>query len=213
MNRPEKRIREKDKDLNLDRIVFFSDAVVAIAITLLVLDLKLDVPDSQIIRWVDIGKLLPQFAAFLLSFILVALFWIIHNQIFCYVKRMDEPLAWINVSWLFFIALLPFSASVLSAHFGERVATMVYALNTLGITACQNFIWDYVAARPDYLDGTIPERQISIYRIYFNIGMVNGLIAIAFAFFAPTIGFFILFTRPMMMAIYLRLTFRHRSDL
>ncbi|MVM31966.1 DUF1211 domain-containing protein [Spirosoma sp. HMF4905] len=202
--------RPKEKDLNLDRIVFFSDAVVAIAITLLVLDLKLDIAGSQTVRWADIGKLLPQFAAFLLSFILVALFWIIHNQIFRYIKRVDERLVWINISWLFFIALLPFSASLLSAHFGERVATMVYVLNTLGITACQNFIWDYVAVRPDYLDGEIPERQVKIYQIYFNVGMVNGLIAIVFTFFAPTLAFFILFTRPMMMAIYRRLALPRR---
>ncbi|GAB4051551.1 TMEM175 family protein [Spirosoma litoris] len=200
----------REKDLNLDRIVFFSDAVVAIAITLLVLDLKLDIPTSRIVQWADISTLMPQFAAFLLSFILVALYWIIHNQIFCYVKRVDEPLVWINVSWLFFIALLPFSASLLSAHFGERVATMIYVLNTMGISACQNFIWDYVSAKPDYLDGTIPERQVKIYRIYFNVGMVNGLIAIGFAFFMPVVAFFILFTRPLMMGIYMRFTLPHR---
>ena len=210
MNRPDD--RPKEKDLNLDRIVFFSDAVVAIAITLLVLDLKLNVPLSRPIQWSDILTLGPKFAAFLLSFGLVALFWIIHNQMFRYVKRVDETLVWLNISWLFFIAILPFSASLLSAHFGESIVTLLYALNTLGVTACQNFIWDYAAQKPDFLDETIPPEYVKNYRIYFNVGMINGLIAILYALFAPKIAFFILFTRPVMMGIYMRLTSRDRPD-
>lgn len=196
----------KEKDLNLDRIIFFSDAVVAIAITLLVLDLKIDAPLSRPIQWADIGALLPKFAAFLLSFVLIASFWLIHNQFFRYIKRVNETLVWLNISWLFFIAILPFSASLLSAHFGESIATLVYAVNTLGITACQNFIWDYAAMKPDHLDETMPPEYVKNYRIYFNVSMVNCLIAIGFAFFAPKIAFFILFTRPVMMGIYMRLT-------
>ena len=194
----------------MERFVFFSDAVLAIAITLLVLDLKLDVPFSQTVRWADIATLLPKFAAFLLSFALIGLFWLVHNQFFQYIKRVNETLVWLNMGWLFFIVLLPFSASLLSAHFGESVATLVYAINTLFISAFQNFIWDYAASKPDFLENTVPQQMVRNYRIYCNVGMVNGLFAIGFAFFAPTIAFFVLFTRPVMMAIYMRLTSKYR---
>ena len=208
----DKRNGFKEPDLHLDRIVFFSDAVVAIAITLLVLDLKLDVPKPRSVQWSDLAALLPKFAAFVLSFVLIALFWIIHNQFFRHIKRMNEPLVWLNVIWLFFIALLPFSTSLLSAHFGEPVSTMVYTINTLGIAAAQNFIWDFVAERPDFLNDTIEKPMIRNYRIYCNVGMINGLVALVFAFFAPVVAFFILFTRPVMIAFYQRWTIRSRMN-
>lgn len=200
----------KEPDLHLDRIVFFSDAVVAIAITLLVLDLKLDIPKPRSVQWSNFTGLYPKFAAYILSFVLIALFWIVHNQFFRHIKRMNEPLAWLNILWLFFIALLPFSASLLSAHFGEPVATIVYSVNILCIAFAQNFIWDFVAARPDFLNDTIEKTMVRNYQVYCNVGIVNGLVALVFAFFTPVIAFFILFTRPIMMAFYQRWSIRNR---
>jgi uncharacterized membrane protein len=189
----------KERNLELERLVFFSDAVVAIAITLLVLDLKLDKATVVgTLQFSDVTGLWEKFSSFLLSFLMIALFWLIHHGFFSHIRKVDEPLAWANIFWLLFIVTLPFSASLASAYPNETVSTFIYALNILMITVFQNMIWDYVAARPEYLkEGTKPE-IVKDNRVYCNVAMVNGLIAVGFSFISPGIAFLILFTRPLM---------------
>src|SRR5215467_194473 len=83
-----------EKNLGLERLVFFSDAVVAIAITLLALDLKIDIKPGEHLRFADIGHAWPKFAAFFLSFLYVAVFWMIHRRFFNYIIKADNILLW-----------------------------------------------------------------------------------------------------------------------
>src|SRR5215216_683198 len=131
-------LMEKDK-LGLERLVFFSDAVVAIAITLLALDLRIDkVAGHSHITASDIFSEWQTFLAFLLSFLLIALFWLNHHQFFHLIRKIDEPLVWHNMGWLLFIVFLPFSTTLVSADFGQPVTILIYSLNILAITIFQN---------------------------------------------------------------------------
>src|SRR5215831_6336506 len=96
------------KEIAFERVLFFSDAVVAIAITLLALDLKLNLPAGHRITFKDL--LLPwhNYLAFVLSFINVASFWRVHHDFFIYIHKMDERMMFLNTSWLFCIITLPF---------------------------------------------------------------------------------------------------------
>ena len=109
----------KEKNLELDRLVFFSDAVVAIAITLLALDLRFE-PGRADISFNDIAILWPRFAAFTLSFVLIAVFWKIHHEFFFFIRKIDSTLLWYNIFWLFFIVILPFSTTLVSGYFKSR---------------------------------------------------------------------------------------------
>jgi uncharacterized membrane protein len=191
----------KEKNLELERLVFFSDAVVAIAITLLALDLKLESTSPGELQFSDLLQFWRKFSSFLLSYLLIALFWMIHHQYFTHIRAIDEKLLWANVFWLLFIVTIPFSTSVLSAHFGEPVSTFIYAVNILMITVFQNVIWDYVAVRPAYLKDDTDPGLIEDYRIYANVAMINALIAVSLSFISPLVAFFILFTRPVMKRI------------
>jgi uncharacterized membrane protein len=81
----------------LERLVFFSDAIFAIAITLLVLDLKL-APDSHgVIIWDEIG---PKLFAFALSFFVIGIYWLNHHQLFGALRTEDGALRWVNLLFL-----------------------------------------------------------------------------------------------------------------
>jgi len=188
----------KEKNLELERLVFFSDAVVAIAITLLALDLRLENISGATLQFSDLAHVWKKFSAFLLSFLLIALFWLNHHQYFAHIRKIDEPLVWFNVLWLLFIITLPFSTSVVSAYFKQTASTFIYSLNILMVTVCQNVIWDYVAVRPDYLKEDTDPKLIRDFRIYANVAQVNGLIAVGLSFISPLLAFIILFTRPAM---------------
>ena len=92
---------------SLERMVFFSDAVFAIALTLLALDLKLpegipaeQLDDALVAAW-------PQLLAYALSFVIIAKTWMSHHSDFALIRRFNANLAWLNLALLFFIAMLP----------------------------------------------------------------------------------------------------------
>src|SRR6185295_14267571 len=109
----------KRKEIPFERVLFFSDAIVAIAITLLALDLKLELPEDHHLTFNDLLLPWKNYLAFLLSFINIASFWRTHHQVYTYIHKMNGRTMTYIICWLFFIVTLPFSTGVLSTHFGD----------------------------------------------------------------------------------------------
>ncbi|MES1216711.1 MAG: TMEM175 family protein [Bacteroidota bacterium] len=191
-----------EKNLELERLVFFSDAVVAIAITLLALDLKSGKTASGHLLFSDLGESMHKFAAFFLSFFIIAAFWKVHHEFFHFIKKVDNLVLWCNLGWLLFIVLLPFSSSLVSDYFKDTASNFVYSTNVLFITIFQNIIWDYVALRPEYLKENATPEIVRNYRIACNVAMVNAVIAMALSFVSPIAAFIILFTRLPMILLF-----------
>lgn len=195
----------EEKNLQLERTVFFCDAVVAIAITLLALNIK--IPVTLHLHFEDIIKEWKIFAAFSLSFLNIANFWKTHHSFFAHIKKIDEKLLWYNILWLFFIVMLPFTTSLVSLYFFDTAAIFSYSVNTLLITLFQNNIWDYVSLKPSFLkENTLSKSFIYQVRVYCNLDMINALVAVGLSFFAPALAFIFLFTK-LPMTILARIYF------
>ena len=190
-----------EKNLQLERLVFFCDAVVAIAITLLVFNLKLDHPVGAHLTFADLGGTWQQFIAFVVSFLNIAIFWTIHHSFFSYIKKVDVKLMRYNLYWLFFIVTIPFTASLVSAYFYDTAAIFIYSLNIFLVTLFQNQIWDYVAVRPEFLKEHVDPETIYSYRLSCNVAMVNALMAIGVSFFNPLAAFVLLLLRLPMITV------------
>jgi len=191
----------KEKNLELDRLVFFSDAVVAIAITLLALDLKIKPASSDHLTFSDLAGSWQKFAAFFLSFFIIAVFWKIHHEFYMYIRKINGPLLWFNLGWLVFIAMLPFTTSMISSYLFDTAAIFIYCVNVLLITVFQNIIWDYVAMKPEFLNEAATPLLIRNNRISCNVAMINAVFACIVGFFSPLIAFIILFTRIPMFTV------------
>ena len=128
--------------MELERLVFFSDAVIAIAITLLVVTLAIpeateNVGDALLDRW-------PQMLSYVLSFLVIGVFWMAHHRIFRYVGSIDQRLIWLNLLFLMCVAFIPFPTGVLGDHDGSRGAIVFYAA-TIGLTGTVlASIWQYL---------------------------------------------------------------------
>jgi uncharacterized membrane protein len=111
----------------LDRLVTFLDAVVAIAITLLVLPLieVLDQRGADDLATV-LGDHLPQFGAFALSFVVIARLWLVHHHIVEWVGAYDPAFLWVSLAWAFTIVVLPFSTQVIAEFGADRLSVAVY---------------------------------------------------------------------------------------
>jgi uncharacterized membrane protein len=114
-----------------DRVIFFSDAVFAIAMTLLILEVKL--PSLEEVKSFGVGgvlmKRLPNFIGYIISFFVTALFWKAHVQLGTLVKTVTPRFFWLNVWLLFFVVLMPFSTAMYSNYFGSNIAFTFYCIN------------------------------------------------------------------------------------
>jgi TMEM175 potassium channel family protein len=125
-----------------ERMLVFSDAVMAVAISLLVLDLKL--PEG--VTDAELGSVLRGslhgIGVYALSFVVIGLLWMGHNEQFSHIRRVDGPLMWLNLFYLMTIGIIPFVTSVLSDH-GNALATSLYA-GVLVITSLLSAaMWGY----------------------------------------------------------------------
>jgi uncharacterized membrane protein len=118
---------------SLERLTALSDGVFAVAMTLLVLDVRVPVSTGLALSehglWSALVKLGPNFAAYLLSFTMLGTFWLAQHTLLGILGRCDRTLTWINLGFLFVVSLLPFSAALLAHYVDLRLAVGVYWLN------------------------------------------------------------------------------------
>jgi uncharacterized membrane protein len=126
-------LRAEVERISTERLIFFSDAVVAIAITLLALELPVPggvpVPGGMTNHdlLVSLQANLNQYVAFLISFVVIAGHWRGHHHLFRYVDRVGPILRW-NLLWLLFIVIMPFATRVLNGEGAFQVRFILYAV-------------------------------------------------------------------------------------
>src|SRR5262252_9517092 len=111
---------------SLERLPALSDGLFAVAMTLLVLDMRVPVGSARVAYsehglWEALLRLGPSFAAYLLSFTMLGTFWLAQHTLLGILGRCDRTLTWINLGFLFVVSLLPFSAAVLAHYAGLRL--------------------------------------------------------------------------------------------
>jgi uncharacterized membrane protein len=134
-----------EDELGLERLVFFSDAVFAIAITLLALDIRLPaengLPDSTALLGLLLG-MWPAYLGYMISFLVIGGFWLGHHRAFRVITRYDGRLLFLNLLLMMVIAFVPFPTSVLSKY-GDRTATIFYALTIALAGVIFSALWLY----------------------------------------------------------------------
>ncbi len=117
------------------RIEALADGVFAIAMTLLALDLKHDFPKgvSFLSYLTDVGHRLFYY---IITFIILGMYWTGHHAEFHYIKRTDRLHLWLNIFILMFIAVMPFSTSLLGSNVDEGLAVFIYSCNITLISIC-----------------------------------------------------------------------------
>ena len=139
-----------EREFELERIVFFSDAVFAIAITLLALTLVVpELPphatDSEFVSAVlSQGS---QFLAFLISFAVIGEYWIAHHRIFTTLFRWDLGLLSVNLGFLLTVVILPWPTEMIARYGNLPSATAIYALAVAACGVMLSVVWVYARYR------------------------------------------------------------------
>lgn len=151
----------KEDQLGLERLIFFSDAVFAIAITLLALEIRLpiqpgDLPDSQLLQLLT--DIWHKYLSFAISFLVIGAFWMSHHRKFRFIKRYDTNLIILNLFLLMGIAFIPFPTSILSENTGVT-ATVFYALTIVVVGLLSASIWIYASLHNRLIDPDFTYQQ------------------------------------------------------
>jgi len=139
-----------------DRLEYFSDAVLAIAATLLATELPKPETGTDLLQ--ELVKLWPHYAAFAASFLFICVAWSNHHNMFLYIKQTDQYLLMLNILFLLFVTLQSFTTGLLARHVGkpdERTAALIYHGTLVLMTLFYNGTWWYAISRKDLVeDGT-----------------------------------------------------------
>jgi uncharacterized membrane protein len=147
-------VRRSQVGRSVDRLINFSDAVVAVAITVLVLPL-IDIPGPQGDEnvWDVIAANGAQFWTFLFTFYVVAIMWATHNRILRTLAGLDGALMWLNTTWLAAIVLLPWASAMYGeADAGRTSVGVVYWFLLGAISGLGGLMASYLRRHPDLLD-------------------------------------------------------------
>lgn len=170
-----------------ERTVFFSDAVFAIAMTLLVLEIKLpSMAEAQSLGIDDILlNRIPNFICFAISFIVTALFWKAHMVTCTYVKTVSNRFIWINIWLLFFVVVMPFTTALYANYgFMDNIAFSFYCLN-IAVIGIFNYLLMAHVVKTEDLKNALGEAAVKWSKRRALIVPAVFILAIVLAMFAP----------------------------
>ena len=187
----------------LERLIFFSDAVFAIAITLLIIEVHPPQLGRHATDWnhiVALINLTPNFVAFFISFFVIGAFWAGHNRAFSLSKHWSPGLVGPNILMLAAIVFMPFATAYMGMNMGQRVPTVLYDIVLL-TTGLLNIRLVRLATSPPVVDENADPVAVAKTRAR-GWGVATGAaLALILAFFVPRLSQFALMTIPLWLRL------------
>jgi uncharacterized membrane protein len=189
------------------RLEAFSDGVLAVAITLLVLDLHVTEGDGNGSLWHQVHDEWPSFAAYVISFFVIGTIWVNHHALFVLIDRVDRSMLFYNLLLLFWVSTLPFTASALAEFLRDgstndvRVAVLLYGISNEGMAIAFALIVRHMLSVP-LVNGpvTADARRKAVLR--YGLGSLGY----------PLITVVGLFSAVLMLVLYLAMIIYYIAD-
>ncbi|MBB4840639.1 putative membrane protein [Sphingomonas kyeonggiensis] len=191
----------------LERMAFFSDAVFAIAITLLVIEIHvphIEAPYTDEAFLKGLAKLTPSFIGFLVSFFAIGLFWIGHHRAFACARHWSPKLFAPNLFLLCSIAAMPFFTAFSSEYYGHRVPAAFYC-GWMVVISIFNILVQRILTAPPVIDEHLPAEQPRMIRQRGLAALLGSLTAFVTSLFVPPLGQVALITIPLWRLLIARL--------
>jgi uncharacterized membrane protein len=173
------------REMNTSRLEAFSDGVIAIIVTIMVLELR--APSQP--TWRALLKVGPVFLSYGLSFLVVAIMWVNHHHLIHAVREVSARLLWSNLNLLFWMSLVPFVTDFLGKNYRQPMAVAIYGLD-LGLCGSSFYLLRTELVRQDHADPDLSVYHDSIQRKNaFSAALY--LSSVPLAYFSIYVSFFI----------------------
>jgi uncharacterized membrane protein len=176
--------------LSRNRVEALTDGVFAVAMTLLVLDIRVpELQPSDVSQLaVRLLALWPKFLSYTISFVILGVYWVGHHVQLSFIRKVDRPLLWINLLFLLWVALVPFSTALLSEYPMAQIAITLYGLNLIAIGLTLALHWWYATVETRHVDPDIHPGLVRGGLLRTLIGPAVYVVAIAVSFFRPELS-------------------------
>jgi uncharacterized membrane protein len=192
--------------LTTTRLESLVDNIFAFAMTIMVLDIVSPrvtdnfTPASLAKALVDLW---PHISSFVVSFIILAIFWVKHHKMFAYIERVDRPLLWINIFIAMGIVLLPFSTQFSAKFDGKQLAEMAFDLNLLILGLLYYLNWTYATWNHRLVEKSITLRMIRHFKGRLLILPAFCIAAMVLSFIHPSLSSLIYIVIPLLLFNFL----------
>lgn len=213
---------ELKKEFQLERLILFSDAVFAIAITLLVIEIKVpelheEFTDAALGQ--ELLHLIPKFVGFLISFLIIGMYWTIHHRIFSFLVNYDRKLLWLNLFFLMSIVLMPFSSGLYGEYAAPRSVHLVLPYGIYTANICLTGIltlrlWQRISNPKFNLSENLPgPKQIFLTKARsMVVAFIFLLSFLAVWLWHPIFGRYIPFLIPVCLRLLVKWSDRHYPE-
>jgi uncharacterized membrane protein len=194
------------------RVEAFSDGVFAIAITLLILEIKIPHAGAEEHLWTALTGLWPSYLAFLLSFFVIMVMWVNHHELIRMIEAVDYPFFFANGLVLLTVTFVPFPTAVLAEHLNtpEAGAAMAFYCATFIPHSLTWSLLLYTIRRGNLFKPECTEEEISRIRKAYSVGPAVYLVATVVAFYQPWLGLAI---NLALWILWVRLGYRSRTEM
>jgi uncharacterized membrane protein len=188
------------------RLEAFSDGVIAIAITLLVLEIR--VPHIEEASWQMLRQALldlwPNYLGYIISFAIIGIMWANHHQIFRFIVRTDHYLILTNLLFLFFLATIPFPTALMAEYLGhpaEKVGIVVYSGWFFLTAISYNLLWFYASRGNRLIDPNADPTAVQTITSRFRLGPPAYGLAFVLAFIDTTASLVVLLVLALLYVL------------
>ncbi|MEU9987435.1 TMEM175 family protein [Streptomyces sp. NPDC048045] len=168
------------------RVEAFSDGVFAIAITLLILEIKVPEAGEHGGLWRALADQWPSYAAYVVSFLVIGIMWVNHHQVFSYVARVDRTLMFLNLLLLMVVAAVPWPTAMLAEYLREETAShaaaAVYSLVMVLMAVTFQALWWHLTCTGHLFDARVDASAARATRVRFALGSLGYPLTVALAF-------------------------------
>ena len=170
-----------------DRLSTLADGVFAIAMTLLVLELGVpavtaaELPEA-------LGEMWPEFLMYALSFLVLGMYWLMHHMIYDSIVRWDPTLAWLNIVYLMFAALIPFLTALIVEHGALTATALLYGLDMIALFLTGWAMWSYATSQRRLVRSELDEALVSGGRRMGVLYLAVLTVPLVLAFISPVVS-------------------------
>ena len=182
------------RGMGKNRIEALTDAIFAVAMTLLVLDIK---PPGEL-RFESSAALIEHlatlrhsFVMYVISFFVLAIFWLGHHLQFHFVRHADRTLLWINLAFLLLAGVVPFCTDLVGDHEHLQFPVLLYAANLLALSLLLLLQLRHLVANPGLTDGELTGEAVAHLRRQVALFVLVPLASVAVSFYSPLLGMYL----------------------
>jgi uncharacterized membrane protein len=194
------RSRNPEGDWAKNRLEALSDGVFAIAMTILVLDVRLPELErhaSSVEVFNGLGSMWPELMAYIISFVILGGMWLGHQNAFHAIKKTDRGVVWLNIFYLMWICLMPFSTSVYSQHLSTTAGLMTYWVNILLAGGTMAWMWRSILKKPELQSDELTDSWRRTITARTTVMPLVGIGGIAGTLISPVVGLYATMILPV----------------